>query len=414
MSAANNPRPIKTLIASIACLAIVTATLAVVGHQQSADPDIYKTYQDELARIQNNIQKLDASDPKYAYQHVQLAQLTGDFANFHKADSLLEKFPQDRELALMHAKIALNMHDVERGETYHAGLSNDFSDSRTQELALDIALQKGQYDEAIKLLKERLNPEAEWSDLARYAYLMHKFGDSKAADQLFISAQELLSAKQLKDYAWLELQRGIIDLEDGKYTDALAHFQLADKIFPGHWLIEEHLAETYGLLNQQHKAIKLYERVVKKSDNPMYFLALAKLLQTQEPELSSQLKTLAEEKFNQRYKYYPLAASGHLIDEWIEEQKSTPNAHMLHRLLELSAINLKYRPNADSQIQRIKVLILAGQTNEAKQLTETLLTTPWRTPDVLELAKTFNLNVPAQQPKFLPDTVVHAEVFAVH
>ena len=191
------------------------------------------------------------------------------------------------------------------------------------------------------------------------------------------------------------------------------HFESANKIYPGHWLIEEHLAETYGLLNQPQKAITLYEGVVKNSDNPMYFLALAKLLQEQQPERASQLKKLAEEKFNQRYKYYPLAASGHLIDAWIEEEKSNPTTKTLDRLLELSEMNLKYRPNADAQIQRIKVLMLAGQNDAAKQLTETLLTTPWRTPDVLQLAKTFNLRVPAQRPEFLPGAVINTEVLAV-
>jgi len=414
VSLANTVRKDRHILKSVAAISLlVVAGVALFGQQQAETSGDYKTYQDELARIKSNIQQLDPADPRYAYKHVQLAQLTGDFADFTKADSLLEKFPQDRELALLHAKIALNMHDVERGANYQNDLNSHFSDSRTQELALDIALQKGQYDDGIKLLKERLNPDAEWSDLARYAYLIHKFGDSKAADKIFISAQELLSTKELKDYAWLELQRGIINLEDGQYSDALVHFESANKIYPGHWLIEEHLAETYGLLNQPQKAITLYEGVVKNSDNPMYFLALAKLLQEQQPERASQLKKLAEEKFNQRYKYYPLAASGHLIDAWIEEEKNNPTTKTLDRLLELSEMNLKYRPNADAQIQRIKVLMLAGQNDAAKQLTETLLTTPWRTPDVLQLAKTFNLRVPAQRPEFLPGAVINTEVLAV-
>ncbi|RYY75415.1 MAG: tetratricopeptide repeat protein [Gammaproteobacteria bacterium] len=414
MSPTNTTGKTRTILKSISVISVlVIVGVVVFAKQQSATQDGYNTYQDELARIQNNIHKTDPDDPKYAYQHIQLAQLTGDFADFKKADLLLERFPQDRELALLHAKISLNMHDVERGAAYHHDLSSHFHDSRTQELELDIALQKGQYDEAIHLLKTRLNPDAEWSDLARYAYLIHKFGDSNAADKIFTAAQESLSTKELKDYAWLELQRGIIDLEDEKYSDALAHFESANEIYPGHWLIEEHLAETYGFLNQPQKAIKLYERVVKHSDNPMYFFALADLLEEQQPERASQLKKIAEEKFNQRYKYYPLAASGHLIDAWIEEQQNQPNSKTLDRLLELSAMNLKYRPNADAQIQRIKVLILAGQSEEAKKLTETLLATPWRTPDVLHLAKTFNLSVPAQRSEFLPDAVINNEVFAV-
>lgn len=392
---------------------IAGAGLLTVGYlAQPTSTAHIKSYDDELARIQRNIQQLDPADPKYAYLHVQLAQLTGDFAEFHKADELLEKFPQDYELALLHAKIALNMHEVERGEAMSGALNAHFPDARTQELALDIALQKGDYTRVMHLLRERLNADADWPDLARYAYLVHKFGDSAAADELFIGAQERLSSKQINDYAWLELQRGIIDLEDEKYRAAQTHFELANQIYPGHWLIEEHLAETYGLLNQPQQAIALYEDVITKSNDPMYLLALADLIKSQQPARAAQLKQQAETKFNQRYAHYPLAASGHLIDAWIEEEKIHPDPLRRERLLTLSEMNLQHRPNADSQIQRIKVLLLTGQTDEARTLTENLLTTPWRTPDVFHLAEQFHLIVPPQRQDFMPAEIMQPEMMA--
>lgn len=405
----------SSIFRAIAILLLIgiTGLLAFGYFAQSTRNHIFNRYEDELARIQNNIRQLDPTDPKYAYQHVQLAQLTGDFADFDKADELLKNFSQDRELALLHAKIKLNMHDVARGEEFLQNLINHFPDARTQELALDIALQKGEYETALQLLRERLQSDAEWPDLARYAYLVHKFGDSIAADELFIAAQEQLSSKQIKDYAWLELQRGIIDLEDEKYPDAQAHFELANQLYPGHWLIEEHLAETYSLLDQPQKAVDLYEDVIKKSNDPMYLLALADLIESQQPDRATQLKQLAEEKFKQRYNYYPLAASGHLIDAWIEQEKIHPNSQRRERLLKLSELNLQHRPNADSQIQRIKVLLLMEQSEEAQQLTEKLLSTPWRTPDVLQLAEHFEMNVPEQWAEFMPEVMMRSDALVV-
>ena len=94
MSLANTVRKDRHILKSVAAISLlVIAGVALFGQQQAETSGDYKTYQDELARIKSNIQQLDPADPRYAYKHVQLAQLTGDFADFTKADSLLEKFP---------------------------------------------------------------------------------------------------------------------------------------------------------------------------------------------------------------------------------------------------------------------------------------------------------------------------------
>jgi tetratricopeptide (TPR) repeat protein len=388
-------------------LVLLFAGMAVVVYlQYPRESKPRATFQDDLVRVQGTMAQLNPKEPRYAFLQVQKAQLTGNFEDFYQASQLLEAFPDDRELIVLHAKIALSMHDVTQGKKLYDKLIAYPNDTRTEDLAIDIALQQGQYQHAVEMLTQRVQHDAQWSDLARYAYLLHKFGDSEAADQLYVNAQERLSAKQIKDYAWLELQRGIIDLENGKHPDALAHFELANRTYPGHWLIEEHLAETYALLEQPGKAIALYEHVIQQSDNPMYFFALGDLLKTIQPAQASELFSRAEEHFQQRYSRYPLAAAGHMMDIWIDEQENAPTEERRARLLQLSEMNLLHRPNADSIIQRIKVLILEGDMNTAQQLTVSLLTTPWRTTDVTELANQFGLSLPVQPPMQLPVEVL--------
>jgi hypothetical protein len=69
-------------------------------------------------------------------------------------------------------------------------------------------------------------------------------------------------------------------------------------------------------------------------------------------------------------------------------------------------MNLVHRPNADSLIQRINVLILEGDVEAAKQLTVSLLATPWRTAEVAELADKFGLDLPGQLSMQLPAEIV--------
>jgi tetratricopeptide (TPR) repeat protein len=391
-------------VALLRLLILISAAMAVAVYlQYPTEQKSRASFHDDLLRIDNAMAQLNPKEPRYAFLQFQKAQLTGNFEDFYNANHLLKAFPNDRELLFLRAKIALNMHDITEGKSLYDKLSIYPNDSRTVDLAIDIALQLGQYSKAIEILTQRLQRDAQWSDLARYAYLLHKFGDSTAADAIYSKAQERLSIKQVKDYSWLELQRGIIDLENGNHTDALAHFELANRTYPGHWLIEEHLAETYALLGHPKTAIALYEKVIRQSDNPIYFFALGNLRKDEQPARADQLFHIAEEKFQQRYSRYPLAASGHLIDIWIKEQEKNPTTVNLTRLLQLTEINLFHRPNAEAMIQRIKVLMLDRDMTAARQLTASLLETPWRTADVAHLADEFDANIPTTSFIQIPD-----------
>lgn len=389
----------RLLVAGALLLLMAVLLLAAISYWRGAQLPQGPNYQLDLQQLEEKHRNLAQADPQSAFVFYQLAKHTGNFATAHDAEQALEVFAQDRELNLIRAKLLLSMHEVVRGKALLETLGDSRHDSRLQDLQLDLYLQQGEYQNALAMLDERLAEAPQWSDIALYAHLLHKFGDSALADQFYQAAQTRLSVKQIKDYAWLELQRGIMDLENKQYPAARIHFSLANQIYPGHWLIEEHLAETLALLGETAEAIKLYEGVIQKSDNPLYFYALGSLLETTDTLRARQLKQDAEAHFLQRYKHYPLAAAGHLLDVWIEQQHAHPTAENRARLLELSQANVQARPNAEALIQRIQVLQLDQQNDAAQQLAQQLAATPWRTADVIQIAKTYG--IPLAQPVVL-------------
>jgi tetratricopeptide (TPR) repeat protein len=68
-------------------------------------------------------------------------------------------------------------------------------------------------------------------------------GEPVKADELYQQAQQKLFIKQMCHFAWLELQRGIIDLEQQNNQQALEHYLRAEQAYSGYWLIHEHIAE---------------------------------------------------------------------------------------------------------------------------------------------------------------------------
>lgn len=400
-SYSERPAPLlrRFLFASGLSLLLILLVVVAISYWRGAQLPQGPNYLQDLQQLEEKHRNLGTDNPQSAFVFYQLAKHTGNFARVHDAEKALEAFAQDRELNLIRAKLLLSMHEVVRGKALLEKLGDSRHDSRLQDLQLDLYLQQGDYQNALAMLDNRLTEAPQWSDIALYAHLLHKFGASALADQFYQAAQARLSVKQIKDYAWLELQRGIIDLENEQYPAARVHFAQANQIYPGHWLIEEHLAETLALLGDKLEAIKLYERVIQKSDNPMYFFALGSLLETSDPARAQQLKQDAEAHFVNRYQHYPLAAAGHLLDVWIEQQQAQPTAENRTRLLELSQANVQVRPNAEALIQRIQVLQLEQRNDEAQQLAQQLAATPWRTADVIEIAKSYG--IPLVQPDVL-------------
>jgi tetratricopeptide (TPR) repeat protein len=119
--------------------------------------------------------------------------------------------------------------------------------------------------------------ERTWDNLARLAYLNFKMGDLDKADQLYDEAVDELTAKQMRHYSWIELQRGVVDLSRGNYNAAQIHYDRAERAYSGHWMVDEHRAELLGAQGKYDEAEALYRSVVGRVPRPDFQQALGEL-----------------------------------------------------------------------------------------------------------------------------------------
>ena len=160
--------------------------------------------------------------------------------------------------------------DLETGR----GLSDT---TQGRALHADLDFQEGRYDEARRGYDAVINDDLTWDNLARLAYFKWKLGDTTGADDLYAQAEDELTAKEMRHYAWIELQRGVLDLRQGRYQDAQAHYDRADHAYSGYWLVDDHKAELLGAQGRAEEAAQLYEKVIARAPKPELQQALGEL-----------------------------------------------------------------------------------------------------------------------------------------
>ncbi|HEX8129395.1 MAG TPA: tetratricopeptide repeat protein [Pyrinomonadaceae bacterium] len=245
----------------------------------------------ELERIDRDISELEGralADPldteratRFAYRLYQRGSLLGDFAQLEAAgavlDDLIGRISRVSDLCFLKANLDFKFHrlaDVKRD----LEMSRDLQGS-TQGRALqaDLDFQEGRYDESRAGYESLIREERTWDSLARLAHLKFKMGDDEGADGLYAEAVDELTAKEMRHYSWVELQRGVLNLKRGRYADAQAHYERAARAYSGHWMVEEHLAELLAAQGEFDKAIALYEKVIARVPRPEFQQALGEL-----------------------------------------------------------------------------------------------------------------------------------------
>lgn len=243
-------------------------------------------YDRELARIDGQL--ATATDAKRVYLLYLRASLTHDFHDFRAVELALK----DVNLPQVSAHLAYKLHRFAEAKKCACDPALD----------ADVALQEGRFEDARRAY-ERL-PKT-WDNLARLANYHAKTGDRAAADRLYAAAEEELTAKEMRDFAWVELQRGILDLDAGKPKKALEHYERAGAAWSGWWLIDEHRAEALQLLGRTDEAVALYREILTRSRKPQIVSALAAILKDE------QLFAEAEALFAEEMKMYPEAVVRH-------------------------------------------------------------------------------------------------------
>ena len=149
-------------------------------------------------------------------------------------------------------------------------------------LRADLDFQYGRYREAETGYTDAIEAERSWSGLARLAYSRGKTGDLEAADRLYREAEDELTAKEMRSYAWLEVQRGFLAFSRGAYPDARLCYDRAEAAYPGYSLVTEYQAEVLGAEGKHAEAIELFQRLVAANDRPDLQQAIAELCEIAE------------------------------------------------------------------------------------------------------------------------------------
>ena len=288
-------------------------------------------YQTELQSIERRIEEIVDGKPadiawgsertaRLLYLRFQHISLTGDIARLAQLDLAIDAAigwsSRHADLWLLKAYIAIQLHRFSDAQIY-LGMDESLPTSAAGQLVQsDVDLQQGRYAASRAEVETALGEDLTWDGLARLAHLHCVLGDIDAADRIYTEAQDELTAKQMRAYAWLEVQRGRMYFQRGRHDRALASYQRANAAYSGYWLVEQSIAELMGAQGRFGEAISTYTRLYAMMPKPEWEQALGELY-----SLSGDARLAHEWKTR---------ALGHYL-----ESVSRGGVHYFHCLVEL-------------------------------------------------------------------------------
>ena len=254
-------------------------------------------YRTELQRIERDIAELSIADlfavpmnperlTRYVYLLYQRASISGDLSKLSVVARAIERavplLTHPGDLYLLKANVAFKLHRLADVEAALLAIPTAGHCMEARLLCADLDFQYGRYREAETGYIAAIEAERSWSGLARLAYFFGKTGDLEGADRLYREAEDELTAKEMRSYAWLEVQRGFLAFSRGAYPDARSHYQIAEAAYPGYWLVDEYQAELLGAEGRHAEAIELFQRLTAANDRPDLLQAIAELCEISE------------------------------------------------------------------------------------------------------------------------------------
>lgn len=293
-------------------------------------------YQNDLQKIERGIAEIGAASDteratRRAYGLYQRAALTGRLDEFAAAEmAIAEAFEQIGpwpDLCLVKAHLDMKFHrlvETKRSLAMAPGLAESYPG---RVVWSDIHLQEGRYAEAKQMCEALVAEDRTWDNLARLAYWESKFGRIEDAERIYAEAEDEITAKEMRGYAWVQLQQGLLDLRRGLYQEAAAHYHRAGEAYSGYWLVNDHLAELYGSQGMYDEAVALYERVLAETPRPELQQAFGELYATMgeqdeaEKWFDKALAGFLEASENGGVHYYH-----HLVDFFSDVRENGPEA----------------------------------------------------------------------------------------
>jgi tetratricopeptide (TPR) repeat protein len=319
---------------------------------------------------------------------MQRARLSGDYSDYARAEELLtEAFsvaPERSGPFMTRAQLNYTLHrldavgpDVEQASKRLLLNSHDLGTIAL--MRANLALQRGDYAAAETGYDEALALSRSLSAVCSVAVFEWKTGGTQAAEALLDEAEGMLISEAATQRAWLHLQRGLIDLDHGRLDDAMAHYRTAESILPGHWLIEEHIAEVLTATDQTDAALLVYGAVIERTGNPEFMDAVAEILAERDEPSAAEWVARARQAHDARLALFPEAAAGHALDHYLAHASPA-------EALALAQANLDTRPNTEARVGLAAALLAAGQLEAAAEQLAIAEASPWVSADIHTLA----------------------------
>lgn len=237
----------------------------------------------------------------------------------------------------------------------------------------DLAFYGGNYQAAQTAYAKADMTAADTSITYRMAIWAKAMGDADSALTLFSKAARINSAPTAPFIANVMLQAGSVELMRGNWAKASALFAIADKRFPGSWLIIAHRAQMLALKGDFAAAERLYLGSIELSKSPEVMDALAALYRaTGDADASRKWAALSAGMWAKRLSALPEAAYGHALEH--ELTLGDPK-----RALDLARKNHFARPFGDSKILLATAMIANNRPLPAIRLLDAVSASGWKT-----------------------------------
>jgi tetratricopeptide (TPR) repeat protein len=310
------------------------------------------------------------------------ARLTGDYDDLAEAErwlqSAFDHAPEGAGPWMSRARLHFTLHrldlvepDVEMAE--RRLLLDDVDHAGFTLLRADVAYQQGRYDDARDgIAGARTLHDDLAADLSEAQLLWHT-GDPDAALAWFDDAEGRYHGFSAEPRAWLHLQRGLVELDRGRWDEAMAHYEAADAEMSGWWLVDEHRAEILALRGDTDEARALYVDIVERTGNPEFMDALAGIARDRGYEIEATAWIArARAAYDEQLARFPEAAAGHALQHHLDFGADPTFT------LELAEHNAAQRPNGEALTLLALAQLGAGAPEKARATIEGVLATPWR------------------------------------
>lgn len=297
------------------------------------------------------------------------ARLSGDLDDYDRAQALLDRAfalaPEGAGPLLTQAALHLSLHRVDAAAHSLAAVAawaahTPATQATFDDLHADRDLDRGDLTGAElhwRGVEGSRRSVTSAATLGRIAWLR---GDFDGADAWYVEAQSRYYGAAHEPVAWVHLQRGLIDLDQGDPAAALKHYRAADDALSGYWLVEEHMAEALWGMGQLDAAEAIYREVVDRTGAPELQGALGELLLERGHEAEGMaFIDAATAGFATYQARYPEAAAGHALSHalaWGDDPRET---------LALAQANAGPRPNGEALALLSEALLAAGERGAA-------------------------------------------------